>query len=73
MRDLLAKGCPVDLHPSVFDVGQCAQSHLAKAPILLRQVDREPTFEIIVRRSFADYFWTWLEDAAAEYGLAVQA
>ena len=73
VRDLLAKGCPVDLHPSVFDVGQCAQSHLAQAPILLRQVDREPAFEIIVRRSFADYFWTWLEDAAAEYGLAVQA
>lgn len=70
-RDVLAKGCPLDLHPRVFDVGRCAQSHLAKAPVLIRQLDREPAFEIVVRRSFADYLWLWLEDAAAEYGLAV--
>lgn len=71
VRDLLAKGCPLDLHPRVFDIGQCAQSHLAKAPVLLRLVDREPSFETVVRRSFADYLWLWLEDAAAEYGLAI--
>ena len=69
VRDVLAKGCPLDLHPRVFGVGQCAQSHLAKGQILIRQLDREPAFEIIVRRSFADYLWLWLEDAAAEYGL----
>ena len=34
--DLLAKGCPLDLHPKVFDIGQWAQSHLAKGPVLLR-------------------------------------
>lgn len=73
VRELLAKGCPLDLHPRAFDIGQCAQSHLAKAPILIRQLDRRPSFEIIVRRSFADYFWLWLEDAALEYGLAVDA
>jgi sarcosine oxidase subunit gamma len=73
IRDVLAKGCPLDLNPRAFGVARCAQSHLAKAPILLRQVDDEPTFEIVVRRSFADYFWLWLEDAAAEYGLAVAA
>ena len=71
--DLLAKGCPLDLHPKVFDLGQCAQSHLAKAPVLLRLLDREPSFEIVVRRSFADYLWLWIEDAAAEYGLAIVA
>ena len=73
VRQLLAKGCPLDLHPRAFDIGQCAQSHLAKAPILMRHLDRRSHFEIIVRRSFADYFWLWLEDAAAEYGLAVDA
>jgi sarcosine oxidase, subunit gamma len=73
VRDLLAKGCPLDLHPRAFDIGQCAQSHLAKAPILIRHLDRRSSFEIIVRRSFADYFWLWLEDAAAEFGLAVSA
>jgi len=61
-RELIAKGCPLDLHPRVFSVGQCAQTHLAKAPVLLR-----PTpggIELVVRRSFADYLWRWLERAA---------
>jgi len=73
VRDLLAKGCPLDLHPRAFGVDRCAQSHLAKAPILVRQVDAAPSFEIIVRRSFADYLWLWLEDAAAEYGHRIEA
>src|SRR4029079_10143920 len=73
VRELLAKGCPLDLHSRVFGVDRCAQSHLAKAPILVRQVDEVPSFEIVVRRSFADYLWTWLEDAASEYGLAIEA
>jgi len=73
VHDLLAKGCPLDLHARAFGVDRCAQSHLAKAPILVRQVDEAPSFEIVVRRSFADYLWTWLEDAASEYGLAVEA
>lgn len=72
-RDLLAKGCSLDLHPRTFGPGQCAQSHLAKAPILLQQIDDAPTFELIARRSFADYLWLWLEDAAEEYGLTVLA
>ena len=29
--------------------------------------------EDLFRRSFADYLWTWLEGAAAEYGLEVAA
>jgi sarcosine oxidase subunit gamma len=70
-RELIAKGCPLDLHPREFGIGRCAQSHLAKAPILLRLVDDQPTFELIARRSFADYLWLWLEDASREYGLAV--
>ncbi|OUC50154.1 hypothetical protein B7939_13495, partial [Eggerthia catenaformis] len=31
------------------------------------------TWELVVRRSFADYFWLWLQDASAEYGLQVAA
>jgi sarcosine oxidase subunit gamma len=73
VRELLAKGCPIDLHARAFGIGQCAQSHLAKAPILIGQIENQPCFEIIIRRSFADYFWLWLEDAATEYGLAVTA
>lgn len=75
-RDLLCKGMPLDLHPRTFPVGGCAQSHLAKAGVLLHLVadkgsPEDPTFELYVLRSFAEYLWLWLEDAAREYGLAI--
>lgn len=72
-RDLLAKGCTLDLHPRVFGPGRCAQSVLGKVGILLRQVDESPSYEIVVRRSFADWLWLWLEQEVEEYGLAVVA
>jgi len=72
-RALLAKGCTLDLHPRVFGPDRCAQSGLAKAGVLIHQLDDEPTFDVYVLRSFADYLWTWLEDAAAEYAPVVLA
>ena len=70
-REVLAKGCPLDLHPSVFRPGDCAQTLLAKANVTLHCVDDTPSYELIVRRSFADYAALWLQDAALEYGCAV--
>jgi sarcosine oxidase subunit gamma len=67
VRDLLAKGCPFDLHSPAFRGGACAQTHLAKAGVLLRPLG-DDGMEIVVRRSFADYLYKWLETAAAEYG-----
>jgi len=64
-RDLLAQGCPLDLHPRAFGPGQCAQTLLAKADILLHQTDDTPRFDIRVRWSHAAYLWGWLTDAAA--------
>ena len=72
-RDVLSKGCPLDLHPRVFGPGQCAQSHISKTMALIRQIDDTPTYDGIIRRSFADYLARWLEEAASEYGLAVIA
>ena len=70
-RDALAKGCPLDLHALAFRPGDCAQTLLARANVTLRCVDDSPAYELIVRRSFADYAATWLHDAAHEYGCAV--
>jgi len=70
-RDLLAKGCPLDLHPRAFAAGSCAQSRLAKADVLVHQVDDKPTYDLYGLRSFAEYLWLWLEDAAREYGMVV--
>jgi sarcosine oxidase subunit gamma len=76
-RDVLAKGCPLDLHPRAFASGSCAQSLLAKASVLIHLLDDEaqggPTFDLYVARSFAHYLWAWLEDAGREYGVQVEA
>ena len=64
-RAVLAQGCPLDLHPRVFGPGQCAQSLLAKADVLIHQIDAAPTYELHVRWSLAEYLWAWMADAAA--------
>jgi sarcosine oxidase, subunit gamma len=58
-RDVLAQDCPLDLHPRALGVGQCAQTRLAKAAVLLRPVEGD-AMEITVRRSFAGYLELWL-------------
>ncbi|MDP6885035.1 MAG: sarcosine oxidase subunit gamma family protein, partial [Rhodospirillales bacterium] len=63
--EVLAKGCTLDLHPRAFGPGQVAQSTLAKADVILfRITGDDPAFDILVGRSFAEYLWRWIEDAA---------
>lgn len=71
--DVLARGCAIDLHPSVFPPGACAQTMLARAQVLLIAIDDTPTVDIVVRRSFAPYVAAWLEDSAREFGLRFPA
>lgn len=66
-RDLLAHGCAVDLHPSRFPAGRCAQTMLAHAQVVLLATDDEPAYRILVPSSFARYLAEWLDDAAIEY------
>jgi len=65
--DVLAMGCTLDLHPASFPTGQCAQTGLARASILLAKVDDAPTFDIFVRRSFAEYLALWLQKSGARF------
>ena len=66
-RDVLCKGCSLDLDPVAFRVGQCAQTSLARAHMLLHQIGEAPRYHIYAQRSFAGYLYSWLEDAAREY------
>ena len=72
-RDLLARGCTLDLHPRVFQVGDCAQSGLAKANVCIALVDDTPAFMVVVRRSFSDYLCRWLAHARRDKGLVITA
>ena len=68
-RELLSKGCRLDLHPRVMGAGACASTTIAHVGILLHQVDETPTYDLLVYSGFARYFWEWMKESAAEFGL----
>jgi sarcosine oxidase, subunit gamma len=70
-RDVLAKGCPLDLHPRVFAPGRVAQSLIGKVEVILHQT-ADDTYDLHTRRSFADHLLTFLLEAASEWGYAVE-
>jgi len=63
--DVLARGCALDLHPSVFPPGRCAQTLLARAQVILYRTD-EHIFRLLVLPSYADYLRAWLRDAMVD-------
>jgi sarcosine oxidase, subunit gamma len=67
-RDVLARGCSLDLHPSVFGLGAAAQTMLGQAAVVLIPMSANGTdFRILVRSSFAQHVAEWLIDAAEEF------
>ena len=72
-RDVLMKGTNIDLHPRAFAPDSCVHAHLARCHMLLHRLDGENGFHVYVHRSFAVYAWSWLCDAAREYGVRIDA
>jgi sarcosine oxidase, subunit gamma len=62
-RELLAHGVPIDLDARSFSPGQCAQTLVSKAQVIIERHD-ESAFELFVRTSFASYVAGWLLDAS---------
>ncbi len=64
-RELLGFGCSIDLDAAAFGPGQCAQTLLARAGVIIwAMLDGDaPTYRILVRPSFAGYLGAWLADA----------
>ena len=60
--DLLAQGCALDLHPRAWRPGRCAQTLLARVPVLLQE--REGATRVFVRASFAAHLAGWLTAVA---------
>lgn len=56
-------GCPRDLSLAAFPVGACARTLLAKSEIVLWR-DGNERFHVECWRSFSDYVWNYLVDAA---------
>ncbi|MEU1475356.1 sarcosine oxidase subunit gamma family protein [Streptomyces sp. NPDC005760] len=67
-REVLEKGCPLDLHPRAFGPGHAVSTTVGPIAVLLWQTDDTPTYRLLPRSSFADYLARWLMDAMSEYG-----
>tara|TARA_R110001599_G_scaffold187737_1_gene382204 strand:- start:152 stop:802 length:651 start_codon:yes stop_codon:yes gene_type:complete len=70
-RELLMKSTPYDVHPEAFPVGKGVTTVFAKANLILRRPTEE-RWELVLRRSFADYCYRWILDAGSEYGIGVE-
>jgi sarcosine oxidase subunit gamma len=71
--ELLAAGCPLDLHPRAFGPGTVTRTLLGKAEIVLHRPEAGSGFRLYVPRSFAPYLWAWLAAAAREFGGLAEA
>lgn len=63
-RALMNRACALDLDPPHFGAGHCAGTLVARAQAFVLQVDDAPSYELLVRRSFATYLADWLVTAA---------
>jgi methylglutamate dehydrogenase subunit D len=71
VRDVLAKGVAVDLHPISFRTGDVASTLIAYIGVQVEQLDDRPTFQLMAFRSLAGSLWSWLTKSAAEFGYEV--
>lgn len=72
-RELLQKGCRLDLHPMRTSAGFCAQTSMAQVGVLIHQLDESPTYDLHLYSGFARSFWHWLTESAAVQGFKVAA
>jgi len=71
-RDVLAKGCGLDLDPTEFPPGSATVTQVDHIACQLWRSDATPAYELMVNRSLAKSFWSWLTASAAEYGYEVR-
>jgi methylglutamate dehydrogenase subunit D len=70
VRDVLAKGTPIDLHDDEFPIGKSALTQMAHVGVHLTRTGKDE-FTVSVFRGFSESFWEWLTSQAAEFGYQV--
>ncbi len=71
-RNVLAKGCRIDLHPRAFGPARAATTIIAQISCTVVQADDRPAFDLIVPSTFAEALLDWLLISAAEYGYEIR-
>jgi sarcosine oxidase, subunit gamma len=67
-RELLARGCGLDLDPEHFPAGRCTRTRFAQLAVVVHCLDAKPRFDLYAGRSFLPWLKSWLVDAA--HGMA---
>ncbi|MDN3519862.1 sarcosine oxidase subunit gamma family protein [Aquisalimonas lutea] len=70
LADVLKKSTSYDVHMRNFPPGKVVGTTFGKGQAYMLRTDADSVL-VIVRRSFADYTWLWLQAAAEEYGLSI--
>lgn len=76
VRDVLAKGAMIDLHPAAFPVHATAMTSIAHINVQIWRSADGPegaVFDLLIPRSMAGSFWSWFSASAAEFGCVVTA
>ena len=69
-RQLLSTGIALDLHSESFPVDAFALTGIHHTPVLLHRAAPD-RYELYVLRTFAEWVWEWLTDAALPFGYEV--
>ena len=64
-EELIRKGCPLDIHSSVFRSGDMAQTRFGHASILLHKLGDGESWDMQVRWSYAEYVWDYIVSGMA--------
>jgi sarcosine oxidase subunit gamma len=76
-RAMLAKLSSLDLHPAAFPAGAAAATSIDHTSVNLWRgsdlPDGQAVFNLLVFATFAQSLWHTMLDAAAEYGVDVEA
>ena len=59
------KGAAVDVHDGAFP-GKVVGTAIAKSSGMIVRTG-DDSYELLIRRSFANYLWEWLSDACQEF------
>jgi methylglutamate dehydrogenase subunit D len=71
VREVLAKGIALDLHPRKFKTGDIASTMISQMGVQIQQLDDRPTFQLMAFRSFAGTLLSWLTKSAAQFGYEI--
>ena len=71
VREVLARGCRLDLHPDAFTQGSAASTHMVQVPVTLAALPAG--WLLLTPSTTARHFREWLTATAGPFGFAARA